>query len=316
MGTWLELLRSHELTPLQIAAMAAMATFLFAIVVLQAVRARVTIGRRTAAVIAADFRGPASARNERRTRNLLHWAERLLVPGRSTALAELRAQLVQCGYFSPHALTIFFAARLVLAVGLPLLGVFVARYMPPNFPAFAPVAMIGCLAALGIVGPPIFLDYKRSQMRHIYRNAFPEFMDLVVVCVEAGQSMQGALDRVAKEMLRSCPPLGANLHLVNLELRAGRDLQTALAGLAERIGIDEARSLNLLLRQSEELGSSLGDSLRVYSEEMRDKRLLRAEARANALPVKMVIPLGLCMFPVILVVILAPLVLRIARAMV
>ena len=123
-----------------------------------------------------------------------------------------------------------------------------------------------------------------------------------------------AIDRVGRELVQTYPHLGANLHLVTLELRAGQTLVDALENLSHRLGIDEVASLAVLLRQSEELGTSLAEALRVYSLEMRDKRLSRAEEKAHALPVKLTIPLGIFIFPVMLVFIMLPLVLRMKGA--
>jgi len=140
---------------------------------------------------------------------------------------------------------------------------------------------------------------------------FPDFMDLLVVCVEAGLALQPALERIKRELVSASPQFSANLHLVGLELRAGSSLSAALESLAKRLDFEEAHSLASLLKQSEELGTSLSAALRVYSEEMRDKRYMRAEALAHALPVKIVLPVGFCIFPVILVVLFLPLIIRI-----
>jgi len=148
-------------------------------------------------------------------------------------------------------------------------------------------------------------------MRQQYRTAFPDFMDLLVVCVEAGLALQPALERIKRELASASPQFSANLHFVGLELRAGSSLSAALESLAKRLDFEEAYSLASLLKQSEELGTSLSAALRVYGEEMRDKRYMRAEALAHALPVKIVLPVGFCIFPVILVVLFLPLIIRI-----
>jgi tight adherence protein C len=140
-------------------------------------------------------------------------------------------------------------------------------------------------------------------------------MDLMVVCTEAGLSPRAAIDRIAREMAQTYPYLGANLYLMSLELRAGAGLAEAVGNLARRTNLDEVMSLGALLDQTEQLGTSIGEALRVYSEEMRDKRLSRAEEKAHALPVKLVIPLGIYVFPVMLVVIALPVVLRIKSAL-
>jgi tight adherence protein C len=135
-------------------------------------------------------------------------------------------------------------------------------------------------------------------------------MDLLVVCADSGLSMEAALTRVGGELTESYPSLCANIHMANLEIRAGRTLTEALEHLADRLGLDEARSFSTLIQQSTELGSSITDALRVYSDDMRHKRLSRAEEKAYALPAKLSVPMMVCIFPVIFVVILLPVIVR------
>ena len=140
-------------------------------------------------------------------------------------------------------------------------------------------------------------------------------LDLLVVCVDAGLSLEAGFDRLSKEMVKTHRSLGMNLLVFGAEVRAGRASTEALGALAERLGLDEARSFVGMLRQSIELGTDVGNALRVFSDEMRDKRLLRAEERANQLPVKMVLPLGLFIFPVILMVVMVPVIIRLTSMM-
>jgi tight adherence protein C len=151
-------------------------------------------------------------------------------------------------------------------------------------------------------------------MREECREGFPDFMDLMLVCAEAGLSPRAAVDRISREIAQTYPFLGANLYLMSLELRAGATLAEAMGGLSRRTKVEEVTNLGLLLQQSEQLGTSLTDSLRVYSEEMRDKRVSRAEEKAHALPVKLTLPLGIYIFPVMLIVIALPIIARLRHA--
>jgi tight adherence protein C len=135
-------------------------------------------------------------------------------------------------------------------------------------------------------------------------------MDLLVVCADAGLAMEAALDRVGRELGDSYPSLSANVYMATLEMRAGRTLSEALEHFGDRLGIEEARSFATLLQQSEELGSSLTEALRVYSDDMRHKRMSRAEEKAHSLPAKLSVPLMVCIFPVILIVIMLPVYVR------
>jgi len=130
------------------------------------------------------------------------------------------------------------------------------------------------------------------------------------VCADAGLAMEAALDRVGRELGDSYPSLSANAYMTTLEMRAGRTLSEALEHFGDRLGLEEARSFATLLQQSEELGSSLTAALRVYSDDMRHKRMSRAEEKAYSLPAKLAIPMMVCIFPVLFVVILCPVIVR------
>ena len=139
---------------------------------------------------------------------------------------------------------------------------------------------------------------------------FPDFMDLLVVCADSGLSMEASLDRVGRELGDSYPSLTANIHMTNLEIRAGRPLKDALERFAHRLALDEARQFATLINQSIDLGSSITDAMRVYSDDMRHKRLSLAEEKAYALPAKLSVPMMVCIFPVLFVVILLPVFVR------
>jgi tight adherence protein C len=221
----------------------------------------------------------------------------------------LRRRLTQAGYFEPRAVAYFFLARAAVAValtgaaflGLPLLGI-------PGNSAFW--AFVGAAGIAGYLAPSFYLDKRMAARRREYQAGFPDFMDLLVVCADAGLAMEAGLDRVGRELGDSYPALCANIHMATLEIRAGRRMTEALEHLAERLGLEEARSFSTLIQQSEELGSSITDALRVYSDDMRHKRLSRAEEKAYALPAKLALPMMVCIFPTLFVVILLPVIVR------
>jgi len=162
----------------------------------------------------------------------------------------------------------------------------------------------------GYFAPSLYLGRVISVRQVEHRTGFPDFMDLLVVCADAGLSMEAALDRVGRELADSYRSLSANIHMATLEMRAGRTLSETLDHLADRLGLEEARSFATLLQQSEKLGSSLTEALRVYSDDMRHKRMSRAEEKAYSLPAKLSVPLTLCVFPVVIIVILLPVYVR------
>jgi tight adherence protein C len=227
----------------------------------------------------------------------------------SDNMKELRKRLVHAAIFDPRAVGAFFLLRAVLAVGV---GFVAATFLPMLTTAFEQMfwmfAGVGGLA--GYLAPSLLLDRRIAAKRREYRSGFPDFMDLLVVCADAGLALEGALERVGRELAGSYPSLAANIHLTNLEIRAGRPLSDALEHFGDRLGLDEVRSFATLIQQSEELGSSITEALRVYSEDMRHKRLSAAEEKAYALPAKLTLPLMVCVFPVLFVVILLPVIVR------
>jgi tight adherence protein C len=227
----------------------------------------------------------------------------------------LHRELVRAGFFGTSGATWFTVIRIGLTIALPLAGLWVfAEFAIEPKPAVRS-AILSALAGVGFLLPGRYLVRRQKRLHQQCRDGFPDFMDLMVVCTEAGLSPRAAIDRIAREMAQTYPYLGANLYLMSLELRAGAGLAEAIGNLARRTNLEEVMSLGALLDQTEQLGTSIGEALRVYSEEMRDKRLSRAEEKAHALPVKLVIPLGIYVFPVMLVVIALPVVLRIKNAL-
>ena len=218
---------------------------------------------------------------------------------------QLRRQLLQAGYLDPRAPAYFFLARAALAVVLALAAFFLMpMVLVPESSMRWPSVWLGGI--LGYFAPSIYLSRRIAGLQVEHRSGFPDFMDLLVVCADAGLSMEAALDRVGRELADSYRSLSANVHMATLEMRAGRTLSETLDHLADRLGLEEARSFATLLQQSEKLGSSLTEALRVYSDDMRHKRLSRAEEKAYSLPAKLSVPLTMCVFPVVIIVIMLP----------
>ncbi len=226
--------------------------------------------------------------------------------------AELRRELIRAGFFRADAINYYIFARMASVVVLTITGyLFVELFLADAewYLKFGSVAIVILLAALG---PDAYIARRKRKLHEDFRIAFPDMLDLMVVCVDSGLSLEATLDRISGEIARQNQHLGSNLLIMGAETRAGRGTIDALASLADRLGLDEAHSLVAILRQSIELGTDVGQALRIFSDEMRDRRLMRAEERANALPVKMVLPLGLFIFPVILGLVLIPVLLRLA----
>jgi tight adherence protein C len=221
----------------------------------------------------------------------------------------LRRRLVQAGILDARAVAYFFIARTALAIGV---GAAVFVLMPFIISLSASIFWLAIVVGgiMGYVGPSMYIDRRIAKRRNEHRAGFPDFMDLLVVCADSGLSMEASLDRVGREIGDSYPSLCANIHMANLEIRAGRTMTEALEHLGDRLGLEEARSFSTLIAQSAELGSSITDALRVYSDDMRHKRLSRAEEKAYSLPAKFAISMMICIFPVLFVVILLPVAVR------
>jgi tight adherence protein C len=228
---------------------------------------------------------------------------------------KLRRDLVCAGFFQPGAINYYIFARLAVVGVLTIAAYIAAQTLLVSQPWWVKLGLVAIALLLGVFGPDAYISRRQRTMQQNYRLAFPDLLDLMVVCVDAGLSLEAAFDRLSREIARQNYYLGANLLIMGAEIRAGRRMIDALASLADRLGLDEARSFTGVLRQSIDLGTDVGEALHVFSDEMRDRRLLRAEERANQLPVKMILPLGLFIFPVILLVSLYPVLIRLASVL-
>jgi tight adherence protein C len=226
---------------------------------------------------------------------------------KSQEMKVLRRRMMQAGIYDPRAPAYFFLGRIVLAVG-KVAGVFF--FSPTDAGSTAMWLYMAAAGIAGYVAPTKYIDRRIKARRAEHQAGFPDFMDLLVVCADAGLSMEAALERVGRELGDSYPSLTANIHMTNLEIRAGRTMSEALEHLGDRLGVEEARAFATLIQQSTELGSSITEALRVYSDDMRHKRLSRAEEKAYSLPAKLAVPMMVCIFPVLFVVILLPVIVR------
>ena len=218
-------------------------------------------------------------------------------------MGSLRLRLVQAGYRRDEALTIFFGIRVMFA--LALFAFFMTSIIArPNI--LMALAGIGA----GYVLPGMALARMAKRRAHRIRLALADALDLLVVSVEAGLGLDQAMSRVGSELAFAYPELSDELRLVNLELRAGKARGEALRNLADRTGVDDLSSLVTMLIQTDKFGTSVAQSLRVYSETLRTKRRQRAEEAAAKTGVKMVFPLVFCIFPAIWVVTIGPAAIR------
>jgi tight adherence protein C len=232
-----------------------------------------------------------------------------ILPKEDIERGRIVKKLVYAGYRRPDAMQIFYTIKATLAIALPLAVLVVAQWLP-KLSSQLIVLYALCGAGVGLLLPNMVLDRLVENRMRKLRNAFPDALDLMVVCVEAGLGLSQTIQRVADELFVSHPELANELSMVNAEMRAGVDSVTALKHLADRTGLDDIRGLVSLLVQTLRFGTAIADSLRVYSEEFRDKRMQKAEELAAKIGTKMIFPLIVFMFPGFFVVAIGPAVIQ------
>ena len=225
----------------------------------------------------------------------------------------LDMRLIRAGYFSPDAKRSFQLIRLAVTVAVFALVWYLLVNLSEGLSSAMALVLAGLASGIVFILVSAVLDRQAKKNQTAYRRLFPDFMDLLVVCVDSGMSIEAAIDRVAHEFLHTKPSFGQHLSIISLEVRAGRPMHEALNNFATRIQLDEARTLSVLFRHSMELGSSVIKTLRVFSKEMRQTRIIKAEEKANALPVKMLFPMAGFLFPVNLIIVLVPIMMQIMK---
>lgn len=229
--------------------------------------------------------------------------------------SRMRLKFLRAGIRRENATSIFWGARVFLAVLLPLCAWLVplAAIKLLSFPLTLGLCLY--FAILGFYLPEIWLRVKTARRREKLMRGFPDALDLLVVCVEAGMGMDAAINRVAREIKLSNSELSEEFRLMSLELRAGKSRRDALKNLALRSNIEDVNSLATLLIQTDRFGGSIARALRVYSDTFRTKRYQRAEEKAAKIPVKLVFPLILFIMPSLFVVLAGPAALQLYKAL-
>jgi tight adherence protein C len=239
--------------------------------------------------------------------------EKRAIPANETERTTARVRLLQAGFGGPNAVRNYFALRLMLSVILPVAFLLLAPVFTRNMPVEKVMVITVCLLVAGLYLPAAFVSNRVRNRQRAVQESFPDALDMLMVCVEAGLGLDAAFTRVGAQMAAAHPVLAEEFGLVSLELRAGKSREAAMRNFAERIGTTEITSFVVLLIQSDQLGTSVAQTLRVQAEEMRIKRMLRAEEKAHMLPVKLSIPLVLCLLPAMIAVAVLPGIIRIIR---
>ncbi|QHQ37227.1 type II secretion system F family protein [Algicella marina] len=239
----------------------------------------------------------------------------LLEPQNEKEFSATRMKLTQAGYRSRNAVSNYHLLRFILgvvALAIGTLSVLVRSDEPGLSTVILSVLIPG---VIGYFAPDYWVERRRQTRQEEITNGFPDALDLMLVCVEAGQSLDQSILRVAKEIQKGYPALAEEYEMVSNEMRAGKDRVTVLRDMGERCGVSDISAFVTVLIQSATFGTSVADALRVYASEMRDKRVMRAEEKANKLPTKLT--LGTMMFtvPPLLIILIGPSVYGIAQTL-
>jgi tight adherence protein C len=232
-----------------------------------------------------------------------------IVPISAIEALKLQKKMLQAGYRSPDAAMAFRAIQMSLMIAIPTIVLSICFVLDRPLNSFLLWSLLG--AVIGFYLPRLFLNKKIAKRQLHITWGLADALDLMVVAVEAGLGLNAALNRVGEELKNTHPDLHYELEIVNLEIRVGRSREEALRNLAERTGVDDIRSFVALLVQADRYGSSIAKAVRIFADSLRTKRRQRAEQASQKAALKLVFPLTAFLFPVILLVILAPAVLNI-----
>jgi tight adherence protein C len=221
-------------------------------------------------------------------------------------LSKTRKLLIRAGYPHVDAVRTLTATQFLLGIGFLLLGLIYVVVLAEDVPAFQLFAYVLLPGALGYYAPRYWLRKRVEKRKEEIQDGFPDALDLLLVCVEAGQSLDQSILRMAVEIKPAYPALASEFLMVSQEIKAGKDKPSVLKAMADRCDVDDITSFVTVLVQSAGFGTSIADALRVYAAEMRDKRVMRAEEKANVLPTKLTVGTMMFCVPPLLIILIGP----------
>jgi tight adherence protein C len=238
-----------------------------------------------------------------------------LEPQNADEFSAVKLKLVQAGYRGKNAVRSYYFFQFVLGMGLLLVGIILAIVkVSTGQPSTTNLAMTILIPAfVGYYLPKYWVTKRQQQRQQEIENGFPDSLDMMLVCVEAGQSLDQSILRVSKEIRTGYPALADEYEIVSQEMKAGKDRVTVLRDMGTRAGVTDVNSFVTVLIQSATFGTSIADALRVYAGEMRDKRVMRAEEKANTLPTKLTLATMMLTVPPLLIILIGPSVYGIAQ---
>ena len=269
--------------------------------------------QRRLAVIKRGQGGLSGQQSRSGLRLVLEQVGARFVGGEDTQLSATRLLLMHAGYRSASAVQMYWAIRLLLPLSMLGLAVLVLPLLPTLSLTLGLLLAAGA-AGIGWLAPAVYVEKRKQARMNLLRAAFPDALDLMVVCVESGLALPQAIERVAEEMAVSQAELAEELGLVNAQIRAGISSSEALKQLAWRTGLEDVQGLVSLLAQSIRFGTSVAETLRIYAEEFRDRRTQAAEEQAAKIGTKLVFPLIFCLWPSFFLVAIGPAIIGVLKA--
>ncbi|RPE67077.1 tight adherence protein C [Pacificibacter maritimus] len=231
-----------------------------------------------------------------------------LEPQDEEEYSAVQLKLIQAGYRGKNAVRMYHFAQFALGLGLLAFGMILALIKSGNAEVTTQSMILTVLipAAIGYMAPKYWITRRVETRKEEITNGFPDSLDLMLVCVEAGQSLDQSIVRVAREIRAGFPALADEFEIVSYEIKAGKDKINVLRDMADRAGVADVASFVTVLIQSQAFGTSIADALRIYANEMRDKRVMRAEEKANTLPTKMTLATMMLTVPPLLIILIGP----------
>ncbi|NVK60142.1 MAG: type II secretion system F family protein [Rhodobacteraceae bacterium] len=261
-----------------------------------------------------DAETKAILRDTRRNAKLNKYAQ-YLEPKSAEELGQMRLKLLQAGYRTPDSVRLYYLAQMVLGLGLLAAGTayYVMFKDGPDATMQTKLMYIVGPGAVGYLAPKYWITKRVEERKKQIEEGFPDALDMMLVCVEAGQSLDQSIVRVSKELRASYPALADEFEIISHEMRAGKDKSNVLNDMGERCGVQDVSSFVTVLNQAANFGTSIADALRIYASEMRDKRVMRAEEKANKLPTKMTLTTMMLTVPPLLIILVGPSVVSISE---
>jgi len=271
--------------------------------------------KRLAGIVRQSWAPAEGAAKNRGVGAVINMLSRLSLPEEGWQNSRIRIRFLQAGIRNKNAPQYYFALKTLLTLVLPVALAVSLRFIQPQIPLVSVMGLALSVAAAGYYLPELALRVITRRRIGRMRDKLPDMIELMVVCTESGMGINAAIARISREMARTSPDLAQEFYLSSLEMRAGASRVEALRNLALRTRLEEMDDLVSMLVQADRFGTGLAQSLRVHSDMMRSRRSQRAEELAAKIPVKMVLPLGLFIFPTLFIVVLGPAIIQLVEVL-